>query len=245
MEASAAWLGEDGGLASIGTHARGEQSVAVLATLQHGCTGAVAEEYAGVAVLPVGDGGKFLGADHQHGIIRAGHDELLADLKRIDESGTGCLYVKRCRIECTDLFLHQTGGGGEGHVRRDGGKNDQIDIGRVHIGPIKGDLRRLGTQIGRVFIIRGDASLADASSGDDPFVVGIDEFFEGGIGQHLLWHVRADSRDGTGAADKVVFRAWVLDVRVGHTSAATGSVAVVAKLSLAFATASTISSLMW
>ena len=219
--------------------------MAVLATLQHGCTGAVAEEYAGVAVLPVGDGGKFLGADHEHGVVRAGHDKLLADFQSVNESGAGRFHVKCRGIERTDLFLHEAGGGGEGHVRSDGGENDQIDIGRVHIGPFKGDLRRLGTQIGRVLIIRGDASLADASSGDDPFVVGIDEFFEGGIGQHLLWHVRADSRDGTGAADKVVFRTWVLDVRVGHASAATGSVAVVTKLSLAFATASTISSLMW
>ena len=51
--------------------------------------GAVAEQHAGAAVLPVQDARVDLGADHQHAVRLAGADHRVGDRKRVDEAGAG------------------------------------------------------------------------------------------------------------------------------------------------------------
>ena len=124
VQAAAAWLGEYRCLPAVGTHAGGQQAVGVFAVLQHSRARTVTEEDAGVAILPVYNGGEFLRADHQHGVVGARHDELLPDLKPVNESGAGRLHVEGSRVVCAEFFLHEAGGRGERHVRRDGGQDD-------------------------------------------------------------------------------------------------------------------------
>ena len=50
-----------------------------LVGLQHDRAGAVAEQHAGAAVVPVEDARHGLGADHQHGLGLAGADEVVGD----------------------------------------------------------------------------------------------------------------------------------------------------------------------
>ena len=188
----------------------------VLAVLQHGGARAVAEEDAGVAILPVHDGGEFLRADHQHGVVRAGHDELLPDLECVNEPGAGRLDVERRRVVCAEFFLHKTGRCREGHVRRDGGEDDQIDIGGIDLGPLKRALRRVGGHVGGVLVVGGDAALLDAGACGDPLVGRVYPFLEVGVGQHFFRHVGADGGDGAGAPDEVVLGAGVFDVGIGH-----------------------------
>ncbi len=96
MQTPTARLAEDRCLPPVGSHADGQQAVRVFAVLQQGSSCAVAEEHAGVTILPVNDGGEFLRADHQHGVVCAGHDELLPYLERVNEPGAGRLDVE-CR----------------------------------------------------------------------------------------------------------------------------------------------------
>ena len=126
--AAAAGHEEQVRLSAIGAHHRGQQAVRVGAVLQDRRARAVAEQHAGVAVLPIDDGGELLRADDQDGVVGAGHDELLGDFQAVDEARAGGLQVEGGGAVRADLSLHQAGGGGKGHVRRDGGHDDQVDL---------------------------------------------------------------------------------------------------------------------
>jgi hypothetical protein len=71
---------------------------------------------------------KLFRTDDQHGVVGAGHDELLADFEAVNEPGTSRFQIERRRALGPDLFLHQTGGRGKHHVRRDGGDDDEINL---------------------------------------------------------------------------------------------------------------------
>ena len=64
--------------------------------LENGRARAIAEQHAGVAILPVDDGRQPFGTDDQHRVVGPRHDELLADFQRVDEAGAGGLDVE-CR----------------------------------------------------------------------------------------------------------------------------------------------------
>ena len=100
----------------------------IRAALQNGRTRTVAKQNAGVTIGPVHDGGEFFGADHQHGVVRAGGDKLLADFQRVNESRAGGFDVERGRPIRADLLLDQAGGRRKRHVRRDGSHDDQLDL---------------------------------------------------------------------------------------------------------------------
>ena len=82
------------GPAAVRSHAGGQQAMRCGTMAQNRRARAVAEQHAGVAVFPIDDGGKFFRADDQHGVVGAGHDELLANLQSENKTGTGGLNVK-------------------------------------------------------------------------------------------------------------------------------------------------------
>ena len=134
------------------------------AVLQNRRAGAVAEQHAGVAVLPIDDGGKLFRADDQHGVVGARHDELLGDFQAVNKSGAGGFEVESGRAARADFLLHQAGRGRKRHVGRDGGDDDQIDLlggdaGRFH--GAQGGLRR---HVGGEFILGGDVAFLDAGA---------------------------------------------------------------------------------
>ena len=60
----------------------------------------------------------------------------------------------------------------------------------------------LGRQVGGEFILGRDAPFLDAGARGDPFIRGLDHFFEVGVGQDFFRHIRADAGDGAGATLK-------------------------------------------
>ena len=170
----------------------------------------VAEQHAGVAICPIDDGRKFFRADDQHRFVGARHDELLADFQRVNES-----RASRFDVECggalgADLVLNQTGRGRERHVGRDGGHDDQINL-------LGGDSGLSPSPAGRPRRPRSEVNSFSAAmwrslmpgAGGDPFVGGIDDLLQVGVGQHLGRNVGADASNGTGAALKIVFGAGI------------------------------------
>jgi hypothetical protein len=145
---------------------------------------------------------------------------------------------------CAEFFLHKTGRCGEGHVRRDGGEDDQLDIGRINLGPLKRALRCAGGHVGGILVVSGDAALLDTGARGDPLVGCVHQFLEIGVGQHFFRHVGADGGNGAGASDEVVLGAGIFDVGIGHAWAAVGSGSVGVSLALALATAAMMCSLM-
>ena len=115
-------------LAAVRAHDGGQQAVGIGAVLQNGRARAIAEQHAGVAVLPVNDGRKFFRADDQHSVVGAGHDKLLADFQAVNESGTGGFEIEGGGAVRADFLLHQAGGGGKRHVWRDGGDDDEVNL---------------------------------------------------------------------------------------------------------------------
>jgi hypothetical protein len=93
----------------------------------------VAEQHASIAIRPIDDGRKFFGADDQHGLVRARHNELLADFERINEPGTGGFDVEGGGPLGADFLLHEASGRRKRHVGRDGGDDDQIDLLRRNV----------------------------------------------------------------------------------------------------------------
>jgi len=58
----------------------------LLLRLEHDGAGAIAEQHAGRAVVPVEDAREGLGADHQRPLVRACAQERVGDRERVDEA---------------------------------------------------------------------------------------------------------------------------------------------------------------
>src|SRR5439155_10391100 len=207
-----------------GAHAGGEQAVGVGTMLQNGRARAVAEEHAGVAVLPVDDGGESFGADDQHRFVGAGHDELLADFQSVDETGASGFDVESGGVSGAELLLHQAGGGGEEHVRSDGGDDNQLDL----VGGDPGLFHRppggFGGHVRGEFVVGGQSPFLDVRAGGDPLVGRLDHFFQFGVGQDSFRHVGADGDDGTGATLETVLGSRIFeDLSGAHATAEAGA----------------------
>src|SRR6185437_883951 len=88
-----------------------EADLAFLTGLEQDCARAVAEEDAGGAVGVVDDGAHDVGADDENLFVRAGFDELGADLQGVGEAGAGGGEVKAPGAGGSELVLHEAGGG--------------------------------------------------------------------------------------------------------------------------------------
>ena len=95
--------------------------------------------------------------------------------------------------------MHEAGGGGKGHVRGDGGHDDEVEVFRFDPGIFQGVAAGLDRQIAGRLIWAGNAALLDSSALDDPLVGGLDHALQVGIGQDLFRQVLAGSGDGDGA----------------------------------------------
>jgi len=170
-----------------------EMARVVLAGFQHHRAGAVAEENAGFALVPVQNPGKGLGADHQRASRLAGADKIVRHGKRIDEPG-----ADRLDIECGALRHAQPGldsrcRGGEGPVGRRGGEHDQVKFAGVPSGGSERAPRCFEREVRGLFIRRRDPALADAGAFADPGVGGVHAGRELVIGDYALRQIGADA----------------------------------------------------
>src|SRR5207244_40855 len=96
--------------------------------------------------------------------------------------------------------------------RRD---DDEVDIDRRSSRGRERGTARMGREIAREFVIRGDVALADAGALDDPLVAGVDDRLELAIGDEALRQVTARAGNAREAAR-----------RGAHIASADGSTAL-------------------
>ena len=233
------------GLRTVRSHARREQTVRVRAVLQNGRARAVAEEHTGVAIFPIDDGGKLLRTNHQHRVVGVRIDELLADLNPVDETRASGLEIECGGAVRANLLLDETGRRGERHIGRDGGDDDEIDLLRLHASHRHRAARGCRTEVGSKLIVSRDAPLLDAGTAHDPFVGGLDNLREVGVGDDALRYIRADAGDGAGAALEIVLRARVLDFLGGAHQAASDFAAANAVLAAAISRRMAVVTWLW
>ena len=171
-----------------------------LAGLEHQRAGAVAEEHAGRAVLPVEDAGEGLGPDHQRVPRLPGLEEVVGDGERVDEAGADRLHVEGGAPGVAEHRLHPGRGRGEGLVRGRRRQHDEVEIGAADARAGKRDLARFQRHVGGTLAVGGDVALAHAGALRDPFVGCIDDSLEIPVGENPLRQVGA-AADDRGAQD--------------------------------------------
>ncbi len=171
------------------------RSALPLAGAQHDCAGAVAEQHAGAAIVPVEDAREGLGADHQHRVRLAAAQEVVGGRQRIDEAGADGLDIERSAAMDAQIVLHPGGGGGKCLVGRGGGQHDQVDGAGGDSGLGQRRVGSLGGEIGRQLAVGRDIALADAGALADPFVGSIEALRQFGVGQHLGRQIAAAAGD--------------------------------------------------
>ncbi len=103
-------------------------SSSVVARAQEHRAGAVAEQHAGAAVLPVQDARIDLAADHQDAARLAGPDHAVGDRQAVDEPGAGRRQVEAEAPRDAQCRLHAQRGGGKRLVRRAGRQDDRVHV---------------------------------------------------------------------------------------------------------------------
>jgi hypothetical protein len=92
-------------------------------------------------------------------------------------------------------MLDETSGRGEKHVWRNRSHNNRVEIGRVDAAVGEGLLRRLDRKIAGRNTLVYEMTLANTDALHDPLVIGIDKFFEVGVGKKAGRNVGAESAD--------------------------------------------------
>ena len=163
----------------------------LLLRLQDDSAGAVAEQHAGAAVVPVEDPREGLGADHQRALEVAGAQQTVGGRQREDEARADRLQIEGRAMGDAEGGLHRDRGGGKGIIRRRGAEHDEVDRLRVDPGIGQRRARRVDGKMRGEFAFGGDVALPDAGAFHDPFVRGVDPGRQFGIGQDPLRQIGA------------------------------------------------------
>ena len=121
--------------------------------------------------------------------------KLAPVVEPVDEAAAGGDEIEAPGLRRAEIVLHEAGRGGEQHVRRDGADEDRVQFAGVDAALAERGFGGAGGEIGSGDVRRGDVALGDAGAVDDPFVVGLDHFFEIGIGQHAGRNVAPERGD--------------------------------------------------
>ena len=167
----------------------------VATAAQNGGARPISEQHTGVPVLPIHNGRKFFSADHEHGIIRARGDKLLADLHANQKTGTGRLHVKSRRALGAELMLDDAGGRRERHVRRNRGTNDQVNFISGNPGLFQSPAGCFHRQIRGTHGVRRQPAFFDAGPGGNPFIGGVHHLLQISVGHHAVRYIRAGADD--------------------------------------------------
>jgi hypothetical protein len=162
---------------------------------QHHRAGAVAEQDAGTAILPVDDAGEGVRSDHQRPPRRPVRMKRSGDVHGVDEAGADRLHVEGGAAVTTQTMLQLSGDAGKNMIRRGGAQDDQIDSARLQPRRLQRSAGRLFGQIAGRLIGCGDMALLDSGALDDPVCRGVDQLFEIGVCQHFFRQVAAGSND--------------------------------------------------
>ena len=92
-------------------------------------------------------------------------------------------------------MLDEAGGGGEKHIRSNRADDDGIDVAWSQPALGEGFLRGLDGKVAGSHSLFNDVAFANADAGENPFVGGVDHFFQVGVGEKTRRHVSAESAD--------------------------------------------------
>ena len=181
-------------MAAIGMQVGGEDAGRLARTQHHGA-GAVAEQHAGAAVVPVEDAREGLRADHQRGRSDTALDETVGDRHAVDEAGTHRLDVERRSLGHAEFGLHARRRGGKRLVGRRRRQNDQVEVGRLDAGVVERPLRGLDREVGSEFAFSREVALANAGALPDPLVGGVHGLRKFFVGDDTLGQIRPTALD--------------------------------------------------
>src|SRR5260221_867010 len=195
--------GQQAGLAAVGVQPAGVDS-RLVAGHQHRGAGAVAEQHAGAAIIPVEDAGKDFRADNESTLRISTLYKIICNSKAINETAAYGLHVEGGTAFHAELRLQQGGGAGKHHVRRRGGDDDEIDVRRRDAGGGERRAARGEREVARALRLVGDVAADDAGPLADPGVAGLETLRELVIGHDprrqeasAAGNARPDHRTGT------------------------------------------------
>lgn len=175
---------------------------------QHG-TGTIAKENAGRAIGVVDHRAHYVGPDDQHLAVSAGFDKFGTDLQGVDEAGAGGGEVKAPGLGGAEFSLHEAGGGGKEHVRRDGGDDDRVDFPGRNAGVLQAAPGGFGGKVAGGGALGRNVPLPYARAFQDPLVGCFHHAFQIRVGQQPRRCVGTEGGD-FGATCKL----W-LDIELG------------------------------
>src|SRR3989441_3339862 len=156
-------------LAAVGTQDAGVDARLRAFGKDHGA-GAVAEQHARAAVVPVENAGEDFGADDQGALVLSRADEAGGGCQRVHETAADRLYVERCASLDTELRLQQAGGAWEEVGPPRGGGDEEGGGFGPDAGGVEGAPAGLQREIARALRWVGDVAFNDSRALPDPRV---------------------------------------------------------------------------
>ena len=135
------------------------------------------------------------GADDQDVVEEPAFDVGLGHRDPVEETGALRPDVEGANRGEPELFLDEHPSAREEVIRRDGGKNDEIDIGEGKTGAGNGGTRGLGPQVGGPGPRVDETPLPDPGALHDPLLRGVHAFHQVGVGHHPRGQRPAGSQD--------------------------------------------------
>src|SRR5690606_30412390 len=204
--------GEDAAVAAVGMHGAGKDAGLVVGA-QDDRAGAVAEQHAGRAVLPVENARQRLGADHQRRARLPGADEAVRYGQRVNEAAAYRLHVESHCALVAEALLQQAGGAGKHLVGGGRGDDDEIEVLGPHARSFQRLLARFESKIAGVLALLGEVALADTRTRRDPLIRGVDGLGKVVIGDEACGQIAAGADNAgvghvvSGTAKRCVIRA--------------------------------------
>ena len=125
----------------------------------------------------------------------AGLDEVVGDGQRVDEARAHGLHVEGRALGDAEAVLDLHRRRRKGAVGRRRRADDEIDVDGIDAGAHQRLLGGGDAEVGRELVVAGDVALTDAGALDDPFVGGVDDLREVGVGHDALGQMGADAAD--------------------------------------------------
>ncbi len=165
---------------------RGQHPALAGMPLKYDCAGAVSEENAGGAVLPIHEPGKGLRSYQENVLIGLRFYEGIGNRQSVDESRAGGIDVEGSRILCSELFLYHAAQVRHDHVRCGRRHEDQVQFLRRELCSLERLVGRFIGEVGGGLPFFSYPAFFNAGTLGDPFIARVDELLQIVIGDDFF-----------------------------------------------------------
>ncbi len=151
----------------VRAHAVGEDALVRPPRLDEHCAGSVAEQRVRLDVVGIQDAAVGVAADDEGPVALPRRHVGRRGDERVHEPGTGGLHLDR-RPDQAEPILHEAGGRGERHVRRERAENEQVAVLGGLAGLREEIVGGLDAEVAGGLVRRGVPAFEDAGALDDP-----------------------------------------------------------------------------